>query len=184
MRKNNICESKILYDNITKYSGSEIADNIAYGMDQPQSSTEKAQWVRYISSKLEEHFDERTIKNIRMGCYCNENGKLEESKEFIKNIFLCSSSMHDFADKMNEHGAKWYIEDGNLFTKYFSCPCPMLESIDYLPTKTWCYCTVGYNKEIFEYVFDCEVDVELIESIKTGSKQCLMKIIAHNKDVL
>lgn len=179
-------EARKLYANILKYSTHDIAEKIAYGIDIVPSSnnSEKAEWVKYVSSELEKHFEEHIIKNIRMGCYCNENGKLDESKEFIRNIYKSSNSMKDFVNKMNEYGAGWYIEDGYLFTKYFSCPCPMLESVDILPAKTWCYCTVGYSKQIFEYTFDCEVDIELLESIKTGGKQCLMKIITLNKDIL
>ncbi|WP_330396820.1 DUF6144 family protein [Anaeromicrobium sediminis] len=172
-------EVKKLFENITKHSNSDVARKIAFGMDLPFSPTknDKNEWVKYISSELEKQFDEQTIKSIRLGCYCTENGKLDESKEFIKNIYDTSVSMVDFVDKMNEYKVGWYIKDGYLFTKYFSCPCPMLESVDVLPTKTWCYCTVGYNKKIFEYVFDCEVDIELLESIKMGNTQCLMKII-------
>ncbi|WP_432408718.1 DUF6144 family protein [Wukongibacter sp. M2B1] len=175
-------EAKKLYKNIEKYSISDVAHKIAFGIDLPPSPTrsEKKKWVEFISCELEKSFDKHTIKNIRMGCHCTENGKLDEAKEFIKNIYSTAISMEDFVDKMNEHSAGWYIKDGYLFTKYFSCPCPMLEGVEMLATKTWCYCTVGYNKEIFEYVFDCEVDIELIESIKMGDKQCLMRIIPLN----
>nr|WP_304943337.1 DUF6144 family protein [Vallitalea guaymasensis] len=179
--KNN--EVKKLIDNIRKYSSSDVAHKIALGIDLPVNPTpiEKSEWVRYISTELEKHFDEKTIKKIRMGCYCTENGKLEESKTFIKKVYDNSVSMTDFVNKMNEYQAGWYIKDGNLHTKYYSCPCPMLEAVSSLPTKTWCYCTVGYNKEIFEYVFNCEVDIELLESIKMGDNQCLMKIIQLSK---
>ncbi len=52
-----------------------------------------------------------------MGCYCNENGKLDESKEFIRNIYKSSNTMTDFVNKMNEFGAGWYIEDEYLFNR-------------------------------------------------------------------
>ncbi len=171
-------EADKLYDNILKHINHETAKKIAYGfdIDTISNGSEKEDWVKYVSSELEKRFDEQTIKKIRMGCYCNENGKLDQSKEFIRNVYKSSSSIKDFVDKMNEHGAGWYIEDGKLFTKYFSCPCPMLDKVGELPSKTWCYCTIGYNKQIFEYAFDCEVDIELVESIKTGSSQCLMKV--------
>lgn len=172
-------EAKKLYENIKKYSTLEVAHKISFGMDLPLSPTKskKKEWVKFVSCELEKQFDEHTIQNIRMGCHCTENGKLDESKEFIKNIYDTTISMVDFVDKMNGYDVGWYIKDGCLFTKYSSCPCPMLEGDDILPTKTWCYCTVGYNKKIFEYVFNCEVEVELIESIKMGSNQCLMKIV-------
>ncbi|WP_432663980.1 DUF6144 family protein [Wukongibacter baidiensis] len=172
-------EAKKLYENVAKYSTLDVANKIAFRKDLPLCPTESEmkEWVEFVSCELEKEFEEDTIKSIRMGCHCTENGKLDESKKFIKSIYDDSVSTADFVDKMNEHGAGWYIEDGYLFTKYFSCPCPMLEGVDTLPTKTWCYCTVGYNKKIFEYVFDCEVDVELIESIKIGDSQCLMRIV-------
>ena len=172
-------EVKRLYENVEKYSNSDTAQKIAFGRELPYSPTkvEKKEWVKYISSELENEFDEQTIKNIRLGCYCNENGELDKSKDFIKNIYDSAVSLEDFVDKMNEYEAGWYIKDGHLFTKFLSCSCPMLEGVDILPTKTWCFCTVGFNKKIFEYVFNCEVDIELLESIKMGDNQCLMKIV-------
>lgn len=172
-------EKRKLYENIAKHSSAEIAQEITFGLKLQSSlaSNESEQWVRHVCTELEKHFDEQTIKIIRSGCYCGEDGHLEKAKEFIKNIYDISTSMEDFVERMNERKAGWYLQDGYLFTKYFSCPCKMLDSIETLPTKTWCFCTVGYNKVIFEHVFNCEVDVELLESIKMGNSQCLMKII-------
>ncbi len=172
------CESSKLYESVKKYSKSETAEKIAFGADLSPSPTrtEREKWLKYVSSSLEEEFDTQTIMAIRMACFCHEDGKLEESKKFIRGVYDSSRSLEDFVENMNKHNVGWYLEDGYLFTKYFSCSCPMLEGIDHLETKTWCYCTAGYNKEIFENVFQCEVDVELLESIKIGHEQCLMKI--------
>jgi predicted hydrocarbon binding protein len=49
--------------------------------------------------------------------------------------------------------------------------------VDHLETDTWCQCTTGYSKVLFEKAFDCKVEVELLESIKMGDERCLMKII-------
>jgi hypothetical protein len=53
----------------------------------------------------------------------------------------------------------------------------MLEEVDKLETNTWCLCTTGYSKVVFEKAFGCEVYVELLKSIKMGDEICLMKII-------
>lgn len=172
-------ETRKLYENIAKHSSADTAQKIAFGLNLPSSSSsnEREAWVKFVCRELEMHFDEQTIKNIRSGCYCGENRHLDESKLFIKNVYDVSASMEDFVDRMNERKAGWFLQDGYLFTKYPSCSCPMLDTIETLPTKTWCYCTVGYNKVIFEHVFNCEVDIELMESIKMGHQHCLMKII-------
>lgn len=171
-----------LNQSINKYGSSELSHTIAYGKLLPINPTnnEKKEWVEFISNELERHFDEETIKNIRMGCYCTENGELDESKTFIKGVFSKSRDFEDFVRNMNEYGAGWFIDNGNLFTQFHSCSCPMLDSVDSLPTKTWCYCTVGFNKSIFEDVFECPVDIELLKSIKMGDDKCLMRIIPSN----
>jgi hypothetical protein len=46
-----------------------------------------------------------------------------------------------------------------------------------LDTDTWCQCTTGYSKVLFEKAFGCEIDVELLKSIKMGDDRCLQKII-------
>jgi predicted hydrocarbon binding protein len=57
----------------------------------------------------------------------------------------------------------------------------MLADVERLETKTWCQCTTGYSKVLFEKAFGCKVDVELLKSVKAGDEVCLMKIIPQGK---
>jgi len=43
-----------------------------------------------------------------------------------------------------------------------------------MKSKTWFQYTTGYNKVLFEKAFGCEVEVELLKSIKMGDEICLM----------
>lgn len=87
------------------------------------------------------------IKQIRQGCYCNENGKIEESANSLRELYVSlGGDMHKFINALNEQGAGWYIEDTYLYTKMFSCPCPMLEKTKIDSSLTWCHCTAGYGK--------------------------------------
>jgi len=77
-----------------------------------------------------------------------------------------------------------FCEDGMLicnlhsssYLQFTFCPCPMLAEVDRLYTNTWCQCTTGYSKVLFEKAFGCEVDVELLKSIKLGDDICLMTV--------
>jgi predicted hydrocarbon binding protein len=171
-------EAVKLFKNIKRFSDIQTAESIAFGVFLPLSPSKEqcANWVEYIASKLEEKFDEATIKRIRMGCYCRENGRLDESKKWLRELYIASENLEQFVDKVNEYSAGWYIKDGELYTKYFDCPCPMLEGTDQLTTKTWCHCTAGFAIEIFDDVFGYEVDTEVLESIKLGSEFCLIKV--------
>ena len=53
------------------------------------------------------------------------------------------------------------------------CPCPMLAEVDKLESNTWCQCTAGYSKVLFERAFACQADVESLKSIKLGDPICL-----------
>jgi hypothetical protein len=55
----------------------------------------------------------------------------------------------------------------------------MVADVDKLETNTWCQCTTGYSKCLFEKAFGCEVMVELLKSIKMGDDICLMETIPH-----
>ena len=141
------------------------ADKIISELSLPLNSTPdvRAEWVDRMSALLESRFDENTVKAIRKKCYCNENGRLDRD-------------LHSFVNALNENGAGWYIKDNQLYTKMFSCECPMLEKAKETSSLTWCHCTAGYNKKLFEIVFEMPIDVEVIHSIRQGFDCCLLRI--------
>lgn len=167
-----------LHETISRPAGPELADKIAYGRTLPLGATleEKSVWVGFVCGALEEALPEADIIRIRMGCHCDENGKLDEQKRWLREIYLSSSGLEDFVGKMNELGAGWWIEGNEIYTTYHDCSCPMLAGLERLESKTWCYCTVGYGHTTFEYVFDGPVKAKLVESIKLGSERCVIKI--------
>jgi hypothetical protein len=52
------------------------------------------------------------------------------------------------------------------------CLCPIIESEPKTISKTYCACSVGYVKEMFDRVSEKPVRVELLESVRTGGKSC------------
>lgn len=88
--------------------------------------------------------------------------------------------MEEFANSEKAKAGGLFFKEGILYLQFLFCPCPMLAEVDKLETKTWCQCTTGYSKVLFEKAFGCEVDVHLLKSIKAGDDICLMKIIPHN----
>lgn len=168
-----------LYQNICKFADKKLAREITESIDLPLDATNKqrAIWVKEIMDRLEHQFDQPLVKKIRQSCYCDEGGQLQTSKKILRDMYLAvNQDLKAFVAKVNEYNAGWYLEDGSLYTKMFSCECPMLEAVDLLDYKTWCYCTAGYNKNLFEYVFEQSVEVELLKSIKCGDEYCLLKI--------
>ncbi|GFI61829.1 hypothetical protein IMSAG049_00998 [Clostridiales bacterium] len=157
----------------------EEAEKIMSELSLPINSSPdvRAEWVDKLSTLLESRFDENKIKAIREKCYCNENGRLEETAEFLRDLYKSfNKDLHSFVNALNENGACWYIKDNQLYTKMFSCECPMLEKAKNTHSLTWCHCTAGYNKKLFEIVFETPIDVEIMHSIRQGFDFCLLRV--------
>lgn len=143
----------------------------------PSTPTERAEWVESMSALLENTFDGETVKTIRGNCHCNENGRLEETAGVLKELYVSAGrDLNGFVQAVNERGAAWYIEGDRLFTQMLTCECPMLEAAKVSESLTWCHCTAGYNKKLFEAVFETPVEVEVVHSIRQGFDECLLKI--------
>ena len=135
-------------------------------------------WVKSSMIRLENNFETETIKKIRMNCQCGY--EMDEKIALVMELKSDSSNIEEFANTEKAKEAGLFCKDGELFLQFDFCPCPMLSEVDKLETNTWCQCTTGYSKVLFEKEFDCDIDVELLKSIKMGDDICLMKIILHN----
>jgi predicted hydrocarbon binding protein len=57
------------------------------------------------------------------------------------------------------------------------CLCPTVEAqTAKTMSPTYCWCSVGYVKEMHERVFGRAVNVELLGSVLTGEKRCRFRI--------
>lgn len=156
-------------------SNDEIAGEIVFGKDEAARKEDNPTWVKSTVKRLESHFDKSDVKQIRMNCQCGYG--MDEKLALVKELVESSSTMDEFgsSDKAREAGLS--CVNGELYLQFPFCPCPMLSDVDILETDTWCQCTTGYSKVLFEKAFGCKVDVELLKSIKMGDEICLMKII-------
>jgi len=164
-------QEQVIFNAVKVVSSDETATEIVY----PAQAEDNPAWVKSTMSRLESLFDRPTVKQIRMSCQCGY--AMDEKLALVKELIETSSSMEEFAnqDKAAANGLSY--KDGELFLQFPFCPCPMLAEVDNLDTDTWCQCTTGYSKVLFEKAFGCEVDVELLKSIKMGDDICLMKIV-------
>lgn len=163
-------QEKVIYNAVKAESNEITAQKIING-----GKEDNPTWVKNTMKRLEENFDKSTIKRIRMNCQCGYG--MEEKLALLMELVESSSTLEEFAshDKAKAAGLSFY--KGELYLQFPYCPCPILAEVDQLETSTWCQCTTGYSKVVFERAFGCEVGVELLKSVKMGDDICLMKII-------
>jgi predicted hydrocarbon binding protein len=163
-------QEEVIYNAVKAESDHETAQKIVSG-DHEDNPT----WVKNTMKRLEDHFDPATIKKLRMNCQCGYG--MDEKLVLLKELMASSRSLEEFAGHDKAQAAGLSFRNGDLYLQFPFCPCPMLAEVDKLETNTWCQCTTGYSKVIFEKAFGCEVDVELLKSVKMGDDLCLMRII-------
>lgn len=166
-----------LLDSLTNHCEKDLAEEIVGLVHLPKgpNETKKAQWVQSVLGALESHFDEKTMQEIRMDCACGPSpARMKEMKE----LYDASKDLEDFARRADEKHKDFsmWVEEGALFFSYPSCYCSMVKHNNELLPKSWCFCTLGYTKRMFEFALNRQVEVELLESIKQGNKRCVMRV--------
>ncbi len=168
-------QEEVLFKAVQTAKDDATASYIVYGESGQAASENDPAWVKSAMHRLESQFDEPSVKQIRMQCQCGY--AMDEKLALVKGLVDSSSNLDEFASQDTAKAAGLFCEGGELYLQFPFCPCPILAEVERLETYTWCQCTAGYSKVLFEQAFGCAVDVELLTSIKAGDDRCLMKII-------
>lgn len=171
-------QEQVIFNAVKAASSDDTATKIVYGEQEMSSSEDNATWVKSTMNRLENQFDKSIVNQIRMNCQCGYG--MDEKLALVKELIESSSNLEEFASHEKAIAAGLSVANGELYLQFPFCPCPMLADVDKLDSDTWCQCTTGYSKVLFEKAFGCEVDVELLKSVKMGDDICLMKIIPND----
>lgn len=170
-------QENALYESVKAESDARTAKEVVYGSDGPGTEGD-SDWVKSSMHRLESKFNSETTKRIRMNCQCGYG--MDEKLTLVKELMSAAASIEELTNSDKARAAGLFCKDGELFLQFSFCPCPMLAKVEKSETDTWCQCTAGYSKALFEQAFACNVDVDLLKSIKMGDDVCLMKITPHN----
>jgi len=173
-------QEQVIYQAVKDKSNEDTAKAIVFGSNEPAKSEDNPAWVKATMERLENHFDQDVVVQIRRNCQCGYG--MDEKLALVKDLVAASTSLEEFGKLDKANAAGLFSDNGELYLQFPFCPCPMLEGVDRLETDTWCQCTTGYSQVLFEKAFQCQVEVELLKSIKMGDDKCLMKIMPE-KDI-
>lgn len=177
MAKNDHPHAVRLRESLEKHGKCEDAARFAEGCSLSKSATAAAkfQWAQKQCAYLTEHFDDETIRQIRMDCAC---GPEMDKAGKLKAIYERERDLSAFVKKANRLQQGFSLEDGDesIDLIYPQCYCSCVKRVDTHLSAVWCYCTLGYAKRMFSYIFDREVQAELISSVKMGDAVCRIRI--------
>jgi hypothetical protein len=125
---------------------------------------------------LQKHADEKTI--------WYEQVITQEVVDYVRgNPELLSGIRVDdkiFTTKIPHNPVKFLEETDPLMRGYYTCHCPFAKEAilkdDIEISMDWCYCSAGFEKYLFDVIFDTDLDVEVLESVLGGDPQCRFAI--------
>ncbi len=130
----------------------------------------KQAYLLTLMENMEKQLDEKTRTSLMESCgrACARRGGL------LKTAEACRGDVRKFvaafAKLVGEEMA--FIEGETVHWGYPRCFCELVaDGPDRLP-ETYCRCSVGWVKEMFEIVTEKPVEVELVQSVKRGAPTC------------
>ena len=143
-------------------------------------------WVKRFFDVVDQTLDPATRMKLMMangsacfGSWIKESGKEIKPVEFEKWAAEAAKAPARPGFKV-EGNTLWFQFDQSAETAGAApesvCLCPMAESKPAGLSATYCFCSLGYVKEMYGRRFGRDVEVELLESVLSGGKRCRFKV--------
>jgi predicted hydrocarbon binding protein len=138
------------------------------------SRTEK--WITTLINSLENHMDEKLLSKILEQC-----GRQCQSQNFVKkarDIYQNSKNTDEFLEKLGRTYKHLHKEDKNVYIIYPRCYCSQVNKIPKGKLSgTYCNCSRGWAKALFEGALGRPVEVIKEKSIISGDNECRFRVI-------
>lgn len=135
-------------------------------------------WIKKVIEVMSDELDDKTRKRILEEC--GRDCLLPKVIDKLKEVREETEDVNSWIEKIqtDEIWDVLVIEDGDVFVQYPECYCPILKDIPeyFKMPDAYCECSVGWLKELFEGVFERDVEVELLSSIVRGDEECRFRV--------
>jgi predicted hydrocarbon binding protein len=131
-------------------------------------------WIKSLLTALETELDEKTRAKILENC-----GRNCITQSFILRAKACkkdAKNQKEFLDKLGKVWKSLRLEGDNVYVVYEKCYCQIVKEYPEKLSPTWCNCSQGWIKELFESSLGKPVEVKLEKSIKQGDNICKFRV--------
>jgi len=133
-------------------------------------------WISCLIAGLDQYVDEGMRAKVLEQC-----GRQCQSQRFVekaRSIYQKSEDMNEFLGRFGKIYEHLHIEGGNVYVVYPKCYCSFVNKIPSGQlSATYCNCSRGWAKELFEGALGRPVEVVMEESIVKGDDQCRFRIV-------
>ena len=177
MAKNDNPQARRLLESMTAHGEEEAGQCFAeaHPLGKSADIRKKFAWAQSLCAFLDERYDEETVKAIRMDCACGPSaGQFPQ----VRALYAQEKDPQAFAEGVNrlDLGFSLTWDGTGYILEYPMCYCSCVRRTDAVLPRSWCWCTLGYNKRLFESILGREVQVDLLASVKQGDETCRIRI--------
>jgi hypothetical protein len=107
-----------------------------------------------------------------------------EVVEFVRGNQEVLSAVRDggylYITKLPYSPKDWLKEADPVMKRYYGCHCPLARAAIIMGEPDipldWCYCSGGFEKLMFDVVFEEPTQVEVLESVLAGDPRCRFRV--------
>lgn len=88
-----------------------------------------------------------------------------------------SKDLDEFLVKLSKNWKHLKLERKKIYVEYEKCYCPLVRDYHEKLSVTFCNCSRGWLKELFESELEKPVQVKLEKSIKRGDEICRFRVL-------
>ena len=135
----------------------------------------KQQWLIDLLKEGEGRIDEERLASI-----LENRGRACISPTYVKKATDASKDAKDtneFLDKLGKTLRMLQREGDEVYLVYPKCYCHKLKGFEGDVPGNYCYCSVGWVKEMFEQALGRPVGVELEASVLRGDDACRLRVL-------
>jgi hypothetical protein len=175
-------------ESIEKFAGKSIRDRVMEDSEKISQNTDKvkvAEWVKEAMNRLDKITDKKVrmqiMENCGYNCSAVNKGVIERAKARRKKY----KTMDEFlkAEQLNPMTGTRLERKGDVLYQFYTprsytrpmrCYCSLLRNLpdNQNVSLTYCFCSKGFVKKLWESVLEREVKVEIIKSAVSGAQEC------------
>jgi len=136
--------------------------------------THLQRWVGTMLDNLDNNVDKNTRIKILENCgrSCIPSSFIKKARAYK----VKSANNDEFLDRLGKIWKHLQYNGKKVYVNYDKCYCPMMKSYKGKLSKSFCNCSRGWIKELFESALDKPVEVALLKSIMQGDKSCRFEV--------
>ncbi len=130
----------------------------------------RERWIVTLLYHLDTEVDDKTRAKVLEAC--GRTCLPASLKEKARKLHKSADGLDGFLQGLEKLWPQVKRAGGRVFVVYPQCYCHLLKGFSGKISPSFCLCSVGYVKELFEHALGRPVEVDLETSIVRGDAEC------------